>query len=287
MAVLARFDPGRTMAVATAVATIPPEAMAEHHRHRFAALVATVATSGDPDVARRGIAALPPWAAWNPEAAAVLVRRACDLADTATWRDALGALLTGCSHTGDPAPLLDVHARLSQPGPSEESGRDLPARRRLAALAERAGEGANWGREEWRLAETLWPPLVAGRLVPTEGLRLAVRAVRWTAPDLLPRLRRLADVADRPSLAWRASGWIQQGLDGEPWRTVRPDLLPASTALAGDPGPTAALFAAAVTRSAGAWVGWTPPWRDLLLRLRRHPDPDVAEHAADTVTDPE
>jgi hypothetical protein len=38
------------------------------------------------------------------------------------------------------------------------------------------------------------------------------------------------------------------------------------------------LFAVELTRP-GVAFGWSAPWRDVLLQLRHHPDPDVREEA--------
>jgi len=44
------------------------------------------------------------------------------------------------------------------------------------------------------------------------------------------------------------------------------------------------LFATVLTRHHGPRAGWPPPWRDLLRRLRAHPEPDVAYVAAGVYT---
>lgn len=137
------------------------------------------------------------------------------------------------------------------------------------------------------LADALADPMIADASVHTHGLRLAAAAVRWTDGDLLSGLRDLAAAVRRPAVAWRLADWVGAELDREPWRTLRPDLSGAAAGLADDADPTAALLAAALVRVGGGWAGWPSPWRHLLDRLRHHPDPDVRDHALDTVTDPE
>lgn len=90
--------------------------------------------------------------------------------------------------------------------------------------------------------------------------------------------RTAPDRAGRPVLAVRVAERV-----GARLRDLRAWLDPAALAgtiarLAGRGDLDGGLFAAALVRH-GAGYGWKAPWRDLLLRLRQHPNIDVREEA--------
>lgn len=269
--------------VATAVTEAGPLTVAERHRARYGALVRTVAGSADPDTARIGLAAWPAWSVWDRNGTRALVDVIGDLTRTATWREAVGAVLTACAVTGDPAPLRAVVTTLAGAGEVVAPDRDQPARQRLRhflgcleARLDTSGETMLDAAE--RLAATLAEQ--AG--YRTDALMLAVAALPRRG-DLLPAARRLAALADRPAAAWQVADRLAAWLAGHD--PGRPELLDTARALADDPAE--ALLAVGIASVAGARVGWPRPWRELVTALRDHPDPDVRERASHTVLAPE
>ncbi|MEV6610643.1 hypothetical protein [Kutzneria sp. NPDC051319] len=272
-----------TPAVATALADAGPFTVAERHRARYGVLVRTVARHPDPDTARAGLAAWPAWAAWDHGGAASLATVIHDLDNTATWRSAVDGLITACAVTGDPAPLRAAVAALAGADDVMDPDRDLPAQQRVSYLVKGLAARVDMSGEALRgAAEALSEVLVSTTDHRTDGLTLAVAALPKRG-DLLPALRRIATFADRPVLAWcvtdRVESWLAAHDPG------RPSLL--STARDLSTTAAGALLAAGISSQAGQYAGWPAPWRDLVLELREHADPDVRQRARRTAMAPE
>lgn len=270
-------------AVATALVEAGPFTVAERHRTRYGVLVRTVAGHPDPDAAREGLAAWPAWVAWDHDGAASLVTVICDLDNTAVWRPAVDGLITAGAITGDAGPLRAVVEALSTMDDTVGPDRDLPARQRIRYLLDCLAARIDVSGEALRgVAEALAGLLAATPDFRAAGLALAVAALPRRS-DLLPALERIAALADRPVLAWcvadRVEGWLAAHDPG------RPALL--STAHGLSTTAAGALLAVSIASQAGPYAGWPVPWRDLVLALRDHADPDVRERALRTVTAPE
>jgi hypothetical protein len=270
-------------AVATALVEAGPFTVAERHRTRYGVLVRTVAGHPDPDAAREGLAAWPAWVAWDHDGAASLVTVICDLDNTAVWRAAVDGLITAGAITGDAGPLRAVVEALSTMDDTVGPDRDLPARQRIRYLLDSFAARIDVSGEALRgVAEALAGLLAATPDFRAAGLALAVAALPRRS-DLLPALERIAALADRPVLAWcvadRVEGWLAAHDPG------RPALL--STAHGLSTTAAGALLAVSIASQAGPYAGWPAPWRDLVLALRDHADPDVRERALRTVTAPE
>ncbi|OXM64199.1 hypothetical protein [Amycolatopsis vastitatis] len=263
-------------AVATAVTEAGPLTVAERYRARYGALVRSVAGHADPDTARTGLAAWPAWSIWDREGPSALVALIGDLAGTATWRSAVEAVLTACAVTGDPAPLRAVVTTLAEADDVVVADRDQPARQRLrhfvACLATRLDAGGETMRGA---ADRLATALADRPEYRTDALMLAVAALPRRG-DLLPAVRRIAALADRPALAWQVAGRLAAWLAGHD--PERPELLGTARALTASPAE--ALLAAGIASQAGARAGWPRPWRELVWALRDHSDADVRERAS-------
>ncbi|MEU0790669.1 hypothetical protein ABZ342_11425 [Amycolatopsis sp. NPDC005961] len=270
-------------AVATAVTEAHPMTIAEHHRERYGALVRGVAGSADPDTARTGLAAWPAWSAWDREGPAALVTLIGDLTSTATWRAAVEAVLAACAVTGDPAPLDDVVTTLAEADDVVANGRDQPARQRLRHFVSCFAARLDTDGETMRgAAERLSTTLAHHADYRTDALLLAVAALPRHG-ELLPAVRRIAALADRPALAWQVADRLATWLAGhDPGRA---ELLGTAQALT--TGPAEASLAASIAGQAGPHAGWPHPWRDLVGALRAHPDADVRERASHISLAPE
>ncbi|MDX3186815.1 hypothetical protein PV458_00220 [Streptomyces sp. MN03-5084-2B] len=272
-----------TTAVATAVTEAVPLTIAEHHRARYGALVRAVAGSADSDTARIGLAAWPAWSVWDREGPAAVVTLIGDLTRTATWRYAVDALLTACAVTGDPAPVHDVVTTLVDQSEVAVAGRDQPARQRLRLFLVRLAARLDTGGEAMRAAaEELSMTLAERAEYRTDALLLAISALPRRG-DLLPALRRIAALADRPAPAWQVADRLAAWLTGHD--PSRSELFGTAQALTASPAE--ALLAASIASRAGPHAGWPAPWRELVSALRNHRDADVRERASHLFFAPE
>jgi len=276
-------------AVATALTDAAPYTVATPHRARYAALVRAVATADDPDTALLGLAAWPAWSPWDRAGAADLVARVVDLSTTATWRPAAEALITATAATADPDPLRTTTTTLAtapeQTAPQAVTpDRDRPAAQRIGHIVDRliAALAAN-GESLRATADAVALALADHPDHRAEAIALSVAALPRHG-ELYPALRRIAGVADRPVLAWLAADHVQTWFTGhDPYRQ---DTLSAARQLA--TGTAAeALLAVAMAAATGAPTGWPRPWRELVVGLRDHTDPDVSQRARHTPTAPE
>ncbi|HJP72911.1 MAG TPA: hypothetical protein VJ914_01505 [Pseudonocardiaceae bacterium] len=271
---------GARRAVATAVTDAGPFTVARPNRSRYAALIRTVAGSADPDTARAGLHAWPAWSAWDRDGAHELVAVACDLGATPLWRPAMDALVEACAITGDAEPVSAALRTLASADEPDAADRDLPARQRLHYLisgvtnrVESAGETAR------RAAGALTDILSDFPDHRPDAINLAIAALPRRG-DLLPGLRRIVTLADRPVLAWRAADQVGDWLDAS-----RPSLLATATALT--TSAAGAQVALGIAAQAGEEAGWSAPWRELVRALRTHADPDVRDRARSIATAPE
>lgn len=268
----------------TVLATAPGD-VAGRDRPRYAALVARACASPDREVARAAWPRLGPWLPWAPDLTDLTTAALTDLTDPHLWaalRPVVGALL---DHPDRPeravlGAALDalVRADGADPDPGGPAG-DRPARRRMDAVLAAA---ADWARSaDPQLDRT--PAREAARELGRHPAYRAGAAGLLTAllrPDGADADRFTAGVVEiaglvdgRPALAARLAD-LPEGA-----RTVDPaPVLDAAWALAGRGEATCGLFAVALARR-GREFGWSPPWRDLLRELRRHPVPDVRDAA--------
>lgn len=269
--------------VATALTEAGPLTVAERHRARYGALVRTVADCADRDIARIGLAAWPVWSVWDRDGASALAARIGDLTETATWRQAIHAVLHACAVTGDPAPLRVVVTTLSEVDELVAPDRDRPARQRLRFFVSCLSARLHTSGETLLDAGERLAAELAGRAeYRTDALMLAVAALPQQG-DPLPAVRRIATFADRPALAWQVTdslaAWVARHDPG------RPALLDAARGLTN--GPVEAQLALGIAGEAGARAGWPRPWRDLVTALRDHDDPDVRDRASRIALAPE
>ncbi|MFF4381154.1 hypothetical protein [Kitasatospora sp. NPDC001547] len=281
--------------VRRAVLRTDPAHLPEAHRARYAHLVALVAAAADPEVAAPALAALPRWAAWAPETAEVARRAVTDPANRGGWRQAAGAVhalaASGLPHPlGGAAPGSLLHRTLAglaaaarTDDPDAGDDRDLPARRRLAHLADLPADDRH-------------RPLLAGAadLLAAEPDLADVRSAalrRLVDPAAGPQalaaaLGALADAhRDRPAAAaLTAVALRREHATGPLPPPGTPEALARTARRDGDTGPAAGLFATALTEAFGERLGWPPEWRALLRELRGHPSADVRERALAAVT---
>ncbi|WP_103340737.1 hypothetical protein [Amycolatopsis sp. CA-126428] len=270
-------------AVATAVTEADPMTVAEQYRARYGVLVRTVAGSADPDTARIGLAAWPAWSVWDREGPAALVTLIGDLTSTATWRSAVEAVLAAAAVTGDPAPVHAVATTLAESAHVVVDDRDQPARQRLRHFLARLAASLDAGGETMcGAAQRLSMTLAERAEYRTDALLLAVTALPRRG-DLLPDLRRIAALADRPALAWQVADRLAAWLAGH--APGRPELRDTARALTASPAE--ALLAASIASQAGPHAGWPRPWRELVSALRDHSDADVRERASHIFFAPE
>ncbi|WP_422774006.1 hypothetical protein ACN28C_14630 [Plantactinospora sp. WMMC1484] len=251
-----------------------PYTIPERHRPRYAALVVEACRAADREVRRAAFGQLGQWAPWLTGVTGLVVDRLTDLGETVAHIEVASLLTAG----GDAvlgaalARLVDRDAGDDHPG---DPAADRPARRRVELLARGA------------VVRSGSRPVNADRTALVDAARwLAGRpAFTGTATRLLVdlgRLDNLDEIAElctgRPVLAVRTAERV-----GTRLRNLRewpdPEILAGTIArLAGHGDLAGGLFAVALVRH-GASFGWKAPWRDLLVGLRRHPDPDVREEA--------
>jgi hypothetical protein len=278
---------GADPATATAVLEIAPGEIAVGLRARFADVVAFVAESSDPDIARAGLAAMPRWAQWSGRSGLeVTVRHVVDLAGTSTWRVAIDALIAGCDALDDPEAVLAAAEGLIERLGAEFADRDQPALQRLLELARRL---------QHRLAgpDGLHPAAVRladriAQLAPASAIALAAAALRWEdEAALLAEVHHIAGLAGGPLLASAAGAGVAGNLSRVLTRIDSLRLQRLARALI-DAGTLATvMIGLEIIRVAGPPAGWREPWRSWLHELRAHADPDVRTVATGTFTAPE
>ena len=219
--------------------------------------------------ARRRRSAGPPWPRPPGRPGSAPSGRRCRprtsaLMTTATWRQALAALVRGCELRGDGTPLLDLVDPLLDRLGWTAPDRDQPARQRLRTLA---GVG---------------PAVRAHRCGRRPGRSPRGSTAPWTGPpSTSSRARRLdpsqAAHDDLRGVAARTGPCVTTAVDG------------LAAGVRGSPGTTVrtALRALAETDAVGAAVAVAPRAGVARLDLREHPDRRVRGDARDVVIDPE
>jgi len=266
--------------------------VAERHRPRYAALIVGACRAEDREVRRSAFPSLGGWARWAGDLTELVVGRLVDLgvrtagAEVADLLRATGGRGLDLAFDRLAGPIEPWRGEPEQgepergePGRGEpergEPERGEPERRRIELLADGA---AKWTRAA---------PLDADRAGPVAAARqLAARpSFAGTALRLLVALGRLDNLdeladrcAGRPLLAVRTAALVSARMRELPYGIDAAFLHPKAWRLAGRGDLAGGLFAIELTRP-GATAGWSEPWRDLLLHLREHPDPDVREEA--------
>ena len=217
---------------------------------------------------------MPYWAYWAGDITGLVVDHLTDLGE---HRAAAGAaqLLRALRGGG-----LDVaFERLAERDAADSGpagpGADRPARRRVETLAQAA---VTWARGT--------PPdtdrsamLAAVRQLAARPAFTATAAATLVGLGRIDHLDEIADLcAGRPVLAVRTAARVATRLRELPSAIDAAALRPAIRRLTARDDLAGGLFAIELTRP-GATFGWSEPWRDHLLRLREHPDPDVREEA--------
>jgi hypothetical protein len=283
-----------------AQAVIPsagPLGSAPRHRHRYGQLITRVCSSPDQDTARKAWRTLPAWVGWTPETATLITAQLTDLDDRILWRLAVPPLL-GLLATGRPGAVLgDVTGRLADldhdTANADEPGRDRPARQRLAYVIEQV---AAWACRPGLDPELDRTPLAdAGRhlAVKTDFTREAVALLvaathlgRSQGQQLAGELTEICDLLEgRPATAAHVAHAVAFHVTSDK-RADLDTLYTATAALVSDPRLCAGLFAAVLAQQ-GAKLGWPAPWQAQVLRLRRHPLPDVRAAALEVTMAPE
>ncbi|MEU7482155.1 hypothetical protein AB0A63_39730, partial [Lentzea sp. NPDC042327] len=223
--------------VALSVLDLPPQDVADRHRTRYASLVRAIAVRPEPEAARRALATLPLWSRWDTGGTDLLADLTTDLTRTATWQQALTALVAACED--DLTPLRTAVTRLlsTLDTHNAEPDRDLPARQRIRAVVRLLADDRTSPTHrafERLLAHDLATPM------PREAIRLAASAVDWQADDVLDQVLFTASLATRPTLALDARTELQRWLRHNAAKTTPAQLRTLATALLA-PAPLVAL----------------------------------------------
>ncbi|WP_245730471.1 hypothetical protein [Micromonospora pallida] len=257
-----------------AVLNVYPYTIPERHRPRYAALVVEACRAADREVRRAAFGQLGEWSPWLAGVTEMVVERLTDLDETLVSIGVANLLRAG----GDAvlgaalARLVECDANDDHPG---HPAADRPARRRIDLLVRGA------------IVRSKGRPASADRTALVESARWLAGhpAFAGTATGLLVDLGRLDNLdevagrcAGRPVLAVRTAERVGARLRGLREWPESAALADTVARLAGRGDLASGLFAVALVRH-GASFGWQTPWRDLLIELRRHPDPDVREEA--------
>ncbi|MBB4744956.1 hypothetical protein BJY16_008415 [Actinoplanes octamycinicus] len=252
-----------------------PHSIPARHRPRYAALIAAACRADDRQIRQAAFTKLPDWARWAGDLTALVVDRLTDLAEPVT-NIQVAALLRA---TGGAALDPVLHRLAARTEPQPEPGADLPARRRVEVLAQGV---ATLGRSLPPAADR--SALIAG--MHALAARPGYLTVALSALVSLGHLDNLLEIADRcagrPVIAARIAERVGARLREDrdpPSPAVLHDLI-ERLAWRGD--LAAGLFAVQLVRF-GAGYRWAGRWRELLMALRSHPDPDVRDDAV-TVT---
>lgn len=270
-------------ATAGVIARTFPSTVPERFRPRYGELVARTCEHPDLDIARSGYAALGRWGRWIPGAAERCARALTDpSAPRQHWQAAANSLVAlvplsagpVCATTAANLAAADEH-------PDHDAGAeyDRPARRRLDQLVDALTRTV--AREHVAVRHGLRDTAAALAAYPSflpQQLQLLVVAVRWDSdePGLEEDLVELVGLtATRPLLTTQLCSLVGARLGTEQSRWRSADLVEIAERLVGT-GPAGALLAVTLTERAGERRNWPAAYRELLARLRQHPDPDVS-----------
>ncbi|MFI5671666.1 hypothetical protein [Streptomyces sp. NPDC051704] len=286
---LERAAASGTVEAGTVIARTPALWVARRHRPRYARLVALLASSPHRSVTAHAVTALPDWVAYAPEVADAVRRAVCDLEDSAGWQNAATALeriaASGLPHPaggGEPGSRFHraveelLAAVRSGDDPEAEAERDLPALQRVRFLSRIVAA------EHHELRAALVRQLAGEPALATDRVALLRRSVDLRAglPELRAALFALAEAHEgRPGLAASTAEALREGnWHGDRVRDPAV-VLEAVRELAQDGAPVPGLFAAALTAAMGRRCDWPPQWREVLRKLRRHPEQEVRDAA--------
>ena len=105
---------------------------------------------------------------------------------------------------------------------------------------------------------------IADRLVPVSpdlAITLSAGAISWDEPDgVLPALRHIAEISDRPLLAGTAFVVVSANLSRVLDRLDPVVVWPVARALLDTGSTAAAWIALALVQVTGGTAGWTEPW---------------------------
>ncbi|MFI7079291.1 hypothetical protein ACIBO1_18525 [Micromonospora sp. NPDC049903] len=251
-----------------------PYVIAHRHRTRYGALVVAACRSADREVRRSAFQQLGTWSPWLTGVTDLVVDRLTDLDETTAPIEVAALLKAG----GDDVLGIALARLVDLDSVDERSGdttSDRPARRRIDLLARGAAV-----RSDSR-------PVSADRSVLVGSARWLAAQPAFTATGArllvdLGRLDNLDDVAGlcagRPVLATHIADRVGTRLHSLRQWPDAATLADTVTRLTARNDLAGGLFAVALVRH-GSSFGWKTPWRDLLLRLRRHADADVREEA--------
>jgi hypothetical protein len=281
-AILAEAAGSPAFAEVQALLAVVPADLTESDRPRFGALVLTACTSPDRKIWMKALEHLAQWVPWAPDAIGVITDVLADPDRTGRrvfWRDdVLRALAEALlNHGGTLEPVLGRLVALDRQDPDPGSPeRDRPARRCVTRIA---GDVTKW--TQAHRTGDLSPARAVARILVAEPAFLADGAellVTLAGTETEP-LAEVADlVSERPALAARLAGLIA---DTRP-DTARLDEIPVVARRLADRGDLAGgLFALALVKAAGESQSkrWSGPLPEALRRLRRHPQPEVADAA--------
>jgi hypothetical protein len=273
---------------ALAVLTASPYDIGAEDRPRYAALISACTATTDPVVAAAAWRKLTVWARWAGDVDARLLAGVTNIADRQVWRPAAEALIALVGAGDGTRALNDVLVRLialDAADRDDDPEDDRPALRRIrhvtAALirqADRAGSTAD--RSVLRGAAAI---LAGHDTTVPDSLALRLQATSPRDADLATDLAAIAEAAaPRRTVADRLRADLVQIVAGVPGLDPG-HVIAAARTLAGTGERASGLFAVALA-TGGTAFGWPPPWRRLLMDLRRHPDPDVRDAAIDVET---
>ncbi len=265
-----------------ALACPDPYTVAQRHRLAYGRLVARACLDPDPEVTVAAMGILPRWAAWTPDISTTLTTRISDLHDRVNWRAVIPALrgLLDAEQTGTALrDIVDTLAVLGSQAAQDEPDRDRPARQRLGQIEQAV---ATWST---RAAPELDRTGIAdaGRALAgypdlqPNAATLLLHALPLHERDPQPSIETLTEICrlveDRPVAAGTLAG-IAGSRAADHNRTDPETARTCAVLLAREPGLVPGLLAVALLRS-GHRLGWPAPWRNKILRLRRHEVADV------------
>ncbi len=215
-----------------------------------------------------------------------------DIAAGRPWRAAAASLVEAARRGPGIRPLVLLTASLATPEDEVhgDADRDLPRRQRLAHLTGLLLDLP--GDERRRMRATIngvAATLGADRSLLDLQQRLRMGTVDWRAPSQVRQvlLEAVGQCSMRPLQTEALAGRVQQALEAEPTAWEPEPLLRMAGELATRAGLAAPRVAVALAAAAGPPSGWDTGWRDLVLSLRAHPEPDVASAARSIYTDAE
>ncbi|MEV6286661.1 hypothetical protein [Kribbella sp. NPDC051770] len=282
-------------ATATVLTQRTPYGLATKYRSRYADLLIAVTNRPEPEVVQPALLALQRWAPWNTAVAPVIAAFITDLSSR-SWSSATTALV-GVVATAPDRGLdelvgsvrLLVRLENNPQVPNALPDRDHPALQRLTRLVDQLTRTFSRRSAEARQAlrpiadELTDPPYLHLRL------KLLVTALQWAGATILTNdLNALrAAVATRPLAAATAADLLTTRLSTDQAHWTPEDLVAPSIDLSTQRDLAAALFLRSLITAAGPRSGWNSTWRDLLIALRNHPDPDVRQQSLELITAPE